>query len=119
MSSSNSEGHNKFNRRQALLFPARWAWGRRWLERPSRPTAPRRPRTRGREIAPRPAQRSPSTQYGKVRGFLDGGVFTFKGIPYGQDTGGENRWLPAKPPKPWDGEYPALIYGAELPAAPA
>ena len=34
-----------------------------------------------------------NTQYGKVRGFLDGGVFTFKGIPYGQDTGGENRWL--------------------------
>ena len=43
------------------------------------------------------------------------GVFTFKGIPYGQDTGGENRWLPAKPPKPWDGEYPALIYGANCP----
>ena len=36
------------------------------------------------------------TQYGKVRGFLDGGVYTFKGIPYGQNTGGENRWLPAK-----------------------
>ena len=34
-----------------------------------------------------------NTQYGKVRGFLSGGVFTFKGIPYGQDTGGENRWL--------------------------
>ena len=53
-----------------------------------------------------------NTQYGKVRGYLDGGVFTFKGIPYGQDTGGENRWLPAKPPKPWKDEYPALIYGA-------
>ena len=35
------------------------------------------------------------TQYGAVRGFLDGGVFTFKGIPYGADTGGENRWLTA------------------------
>ena len=52
------------------------------------------------------------TQYGKVRGFLDGGVFTFKGIPYGQNTAGENRWLPAKPPVPWKDEYPALIYGA-------
>ena len=59
------------------------------------------------------------TQYGKVRGFLDGGVFTFKGIPYGQDTGGENRWLPAKPPEPWKDEYPALIYGGQLPAKPA
>jgi para-nitrobenzyl esterase len=55
------------------------------------------------------------TQYGKVRGFLDGGVFTFKGVPYGQNTGGENRWLPAKAPKPWDGEYPALIYGPNCP----
>jgi para-nitrobenzyl esterase len=56
-----------------------------------------------------------NTQYGKVRGFVDGGVLTFKGIPYGQDTGGENRWLPAKPPVPWKDEYPALIYGANCP----
>jgi para-nitrobenzyl esterase len=55
------------------------------------------------------------TQYGKVRGFVEGGVITFKGIPYGQDTSGENRWLPAKAPKPWTGEYPALIYGANCP----
>jgi para-nitrobenzyl esterase len=55
------------------------------------------------------------TQYGKVRGYVDSGVLTFKGIPYGQDTGGENRWLPAKPPKRWDGEYPALVYGANCP----
>jgi len=50
-----------------------------------------------------------------VRGFVDDGVFTFKGIPYGLDTGGTNRWLPAKSPRPWDGEYPALIYGANCP----
>jgi para-nitrobenzyl esterase len=55
------------------------------------------------------------TQYGKVRGFVSGGVFTFKGVPYGQDTGGENRWLPAKPPVPWKDEYPALVYGANCP----
>jgi para-nitrobenzyl esterase len=55
------------------------------------------------------------TQYGKVRGFLDGGVFTFKGVPYGQTTAGENRWLPAKPPTPWTDEYPALTYGANCP----
>ena len=56
-----------------------------------------------------------NTQYGKVRGYLDGGVLTFKGIPYGQTTGGENRWLPAKPPTPWKDEYPALVYGANCP----
>lgn len=56
-----------------------------------------------------------NTQYGKVRGYLDGGVFTFKGVPYGQDTGGANRWLPAKPPAPWTGERHTLIYGANCP----
>jgi para-nitrobenzyl esterase len=56
-----------------------------------------------------------NTQYGKVRGFLDGGVLTFKGVPYGQTTAGENRWLPAKPPVPWTDEYPALVYGANCP----
>jgi len=55
------------------------------------------------------------TQYGKVRGYVEDGVLNFKGIPYGATTGGENRWLPAKPPAPWDGEYPALIYGANCP----
>ena len=56
-----------------------------------------------------------NTQYGKVRGFVAGGVITFKGVPYGQTTAGENRWLPAKPPGPWKNEYPALIYGANCP----
>ncbi|HWC17583.1 MAG TPA: carboxylesterase family protein [Terriglobales bacterium] len=55
------------------------------------------------------------TQYGKVRGFVDGDVFTFKGVPYGQTTAGANRWLPAKPPAPWPDEYPALVYGANCP----
>lgn len=55
------------------------------------------------------------TQYGKVRGFLDGGVFTFKGVPYGDTTAEGNRWLPARPPKPWTDEYPALAYGANCP----
>lgn len=55
------------------------------------------------------------TQYGKVRGYLDGDVFTFKGVPYGQTTEGENRWLPAKPLTPWKDEYPALCYGGNCP----
>jgi para-nitrobenzyl esterase len=46
---------------------------------------------------------------------VSGDVFTFKGIPYGQNTGGENRWLPAKAPNPWTGEYPALMYGPNCP----
>ena len=50
-----------------------------------------------------------------VRGYAEDSVLTFKGVPYGASTGGENRWLPAKPPAPWTGEYPALIYGANCP----
>jgi para-nitrobenzyl esterase len=55
------------------------------------------------------------TQYGKVRGFVDGGVLTFKGVPYGATAAEQNRWLPAKPPAPWTDEYPALVYGANCP----
>ena len=55
------------------------------------------------------------TQYGPVRGFVAGGVLTFKGVPYGQSTAGTNRWLPAKEPKQWTDEHPALAYGANSP----
>lgn len=62
-----------------------------------------------------PRSAAAKTQYGKVRGFVDGGVITFKGVPYAQTTAGANRWLPAKPPTPWTDEYPALVYGGNCP----
>jgi len=31
------------------------------------------------------------TEYGPVRGFLLRNIYSFRGIPYGDDTGGENR----------------------------
>ena len=73
----------------------------------------RRRRPAGSCSTPRTAVAN--TQYGKVRGYVEDGVLTFKGVPYGATTGGENRWLPAKPPKPWDGELPTLTYGANCP----
>jgi para-nitrobenzyl esterase len=75
--------------------------------------APGRAATAGTCSTPRTAVAA--TQYGKVRGYVDDGVLTFKGVPYGAPTGGENRWLPATPPAPWDGELPALTYGANCP----
>lgn len=115
MSDSDSRDHIKLSRRQALLLSAAAGLGaalpRTALASDSTKTgAHQEP---GNCSTPRSA--IAKTQYGKVRGFLDGGVFTFKGIPYGQNTDGENRWLPAKPPTPWDGEYPALIYGPNCP----
>jgi para-nitrobenzyl esterase len=67
------------------------------------------------EVCSTPADAIGTTQYGKVRGYVSGGVYTFKGIPCGQTTAGENRWLPAKAPKAWSGELPTLIYGANCP----
>ncbi len=115
MSNSDSENRTELSRRQALLLSAAAGMGAALTgtARASDSTKTAAHQEPGNCSTPRSAVAK--TQYGKVRGFLEGGVFTFKGIPYGQDTSGENRWLPAKAPKPWDGEYPALIYGANCP----
>jgi len=102
------------NRRDALTFGA---GGIGLAMSTAAIAAPGRAATRrasgGEGTTPRSA--IANTQYGKVRGYVAGDVFTFKGIPYGDDTGGENRWLPAKPPKRWTDEYHALAYGANCP----
>ena len=64
------------------------------------------------------AQRSTvdaETQFGRVRGVKAGSVNIFKGIPYGADTGGSNRFMPPKDPVPWREYREAFDYG---PAAP-
>jgi len=112
---SNSENRVLLNRREALLLSAAGmglAMSKQAGASDSVKTAAHQQEP-GNCSTPRSAVAN--TQYGKVRGFVDGGVLTFKGIPYGQNTGGENRWLPAKPPVPWKDEYPALIYGANCP----
>lgn len=55
------------------------------------------------------------TQFGRVRGLRAGPVNIFKGIPYGADTGGSNRFMPPKNPIPWREYREAFEYG---PAAP-
>ena len=115
MSKSSSGGGNLLSRRDALLLSVTAGMGIA-LAQPghaldsTKTAAHQEP---GNCTTPRTAVAK--TQYGKVRGFVDGGVYTFKGIPYGQDAGGANRWLPAKAPEPWKDEYPALIYGANCP----
>jgi para-nitrobenzyl esterase len=51
------------------------------------------------------------TASGKLRGLWHGGIFVFKGIPYGESTGGANRFMPPVPVKPWTGIRNALSYG--------
>ena len=55
------------------------------------------------------------TQYGKVQGFILRGIYQFRGIPYGADTGGKNRFMPPQPPEPWDDIYPAVWWGNSAP----
>ena len=51
------------------------------------------------------------TGYGKLRGIQRAGIFAFKGIPYGNSTAGENRFMPPRPPNPWTGIRDALQFG--------
>ena len=107
--------NGKFNRREALMLSAAagvavTTGGRAYASDSIKTGVHQEP---GNVSTPRTAVAK--TQYGKVRGFLDGGVFTFKGVPYGATTAGENRWLPAQPLKPWSDEFPALVYGANCP----
>ena len=115
MSKSKTENGLLLNRREALMLSAtagiELAFGKPVRASDSTKTAAHQ--EPGNCSTPRSA--IANTQYGKVRGFVDGGVITFKGVPYGQTTAGENRWLPAKPPVPWSDEYPALIYGGNCP----
>lgn len=115
MSKAKSQSRDVLSRREALLLSSTIGIGMVMGE-PARAmdsTKTAAHQEPGNSSTPRSA--IARTQYGRVRGFLDGGVFTFKGVPYGQSTAGENRWLPAKPPVPWKGEYPALIYGGNCP----
>ena len=55
------------------------------------------------------------TQYGKVKGFILRGIVNFRGIPYGADTSGKNRFMPPQPPKPWTTTLPTVWWGNTAP----
>ena len=55
------------------------------------------------------------TEYGKVQGFILNDIFQFRGIPYGANTGGKNRFMPPQKPEPWDDIYPAVWWGNSAP----
>jgi para-nitrobenzyl esterase len=57
------------------------------------------------------------TSYGKVRGSAAGDIKVFKGIPYGADTSGANRFMPPMKPAKWAGIRDALEYGSTAPQA--
>jgi len=58
------------------------------------------------------------TTAGKVRGYSENGIFTFKGIPYAASTAGAARFRPAAKPESWAGVRPAMAYGRVCPQGP-
>ena len=48
-----------------------------------------------------------TTNYGQVRGLIQEGIYTFKGIPYAQ----ANRFEAPQPPEAWEGVRSSLVYG--------
>jgi para-nitrobenzyl esterase len=55
------------------------------------------------------------TLYGKVKGYVFKDIYTFKGIPYGADTSGANRFMPPVKPEPWTDIRTAYYYGPSAP----
>ena len=52
-----------------------------------------------------------STESGQVRGYIRNGIFTYKGIPYGE----AERFETARKPGPWEGVRSSMTYGPVAP----
>lgn len=55
------------------------------------------------------------TAHGTVRGYIDDGIFAFKGIPYAR----ADRFMPPQAPDKWDGVRQCTIYGPQAPQGKA
>jgi para-nitrobenzyl esterase len=58
------------------------------------------------------------TTQGRVRGSVEGGVASFKGLPYAAPPFGTLRLKAPAPPEPWKGTRDATSFGATVPKAP-
>jgi len=52
-----------------------------------------------------------NTDAGKVRGYINNSIFTYKGIPYAE----ANRFESPQKPKPWTGVRSSMTYGPVAP----
>ncbi len=54
-------------------------------------------------------------QPGKLRGAFADGIYSFKGVPYGQSTAGPGRFMRPRKPQQWTGVRDALALGEQAP----
>lgn len=54
------------------------------------------------------------TTYGTLCGYIEDGIYTFKGIQYAK----AERFMPPQDPDSWEGVQTALYYGNQCPQAP-
>jgi len=59
-----------------------------------------------------------ATTYGKVKGAVEDGILTFKGVRYGADTAA-TRFQPPMAPEPWTDVKDALAYANSAPQPPS
>jgi para-nitrobenzyl esterase len=59
------------------------------------------------------------TANGRLRGLVSGGINVFKGVNYGADTSGANRFMPPAPVVKWAGVKDATAYGNYAPQLPS
>ncbi len=76
--------------------------------------APLKPYAEGGVVAS-PTDAVVETTAGKVKGYTRNKIFTFKGIPYAESTGGANRFMPPVKIAKWQGVKNALVYGPICP----
>ncbi|MBR4797766.1 MAG: carboxylesterase family protein, partial [Oscillospiraceae bacterium] len=57
--------------------------------------------------------RETRTENGRVRGIVatDARITVYKGIPFGADTSGKNRWRPPQPAEDWEGVRECYEFG--------
>ena len=63
----------------------------------------------------RPGSPIADTTCGKLRGRTESGIHVFRGVPYGADTSGKNRFMPPRRPAPWKDVRDALHWGHVAP----
>jgi para-nitrobenzyl esterase len=59
-----------------------------------------------------------TTSAGKAAGYVRNGIYTFKGIPYGDTAEGANRFMPPMKPKEWTGVRSSRQFGHVAPQSP-